>query len=557
MKTRDPFGLVGTVLDGRYRVDDVVAEGGFGVVYRAHHVSLDRAVALKALKLDEGPGRLPQFREHFAAEARLMARLKHPGIADVYDSGISNIGGRDIPWIALEWIDGVTLDERIEGQRGRGGLSPQEVMELLRPALQAFAHAHRHGIAHRDIKPANMMVLDAAAGSAGHGGAAVRVLDFGISKIMSPDEEAGSGRTRTGGAFAFSPGYASPEQISGGRTGPWTDVHAIGLVLTELLTDRTAVEGGDIALFAQILSEQRPTPASKGVDVGPWETVIGRALALQPSVRWKDAGALLEALEANVVEADRIALLSRRGGLGPTAKLPPAAPLAATVAAGASPELQAGNSGGGVISAVSLGGQAPASTTLTALPGSTMGGEEPGRRTRGRAAVVIAAALVATVVLVAIGLRGRGGPESRGGGTSAGVPPAASPGAGSGVVGTTTSEGRAGGATGTAAVMGADAGAGVTGGTAEGKAAAAPSVATSPTPANAGAGDHRRDSKPRGKKIVSAPGAAGAGAKARTAGGSGEEGGAAMRDGAQIPPATPTRAPDNRRLHDPSQLQIR
>ena len=315
-RTKDPFGLVGQTLDQRFSVEEVVAEGGFGVVYRAQQLTLDRPVALKALKLDEAAGRPADFQQRFAEEARTMARLKHPHIADVYDTGISTIaapggGTRQIPWIALEWLEGHTLEEVLSRRRGARGLPPAEALAFMRSALEAVAHAHRQGVAHRDIKPGNIMLTRTAAGST------LRILDFGISKIMQPDEAPGTGRTRTSGAYAFSPGYAAPDQISGGRTGPWTDVHALGLVLTEVLTDEPPVSGEDIAVFSQLLSERRPTPGSKGRDLGPWEAVLARALALQPSDRWRDAGALLAALDATVLEADRASRDSRSGKVNP------------------------------------------------------------------------------------------------------------------------------------------------------------------------------------------------------------------------------------------------
>jgi hypothetical protein len=319
-ETRDSFGLVGQVLDQRFRVDEVIAEGGFGVVYRAHQLRLDRTVALKALKIDESGRPLSDFRERFADEARTMARLKHPHIADVYDSGISELpapggGMRQIPWIALEWLEGSTLEQWLEKRRGSGGQSPAEALAFLRSALEGVAHAHRQGVAHRDIKPGNMMLTRTPVGST------LRILDFGISKLMQPDETPGTGRTRTAGGYAFSPGYAAPDQISGGRTGPWTDVHALGLVLTEVLTDEPPVSGPDIAIFSQLLGESRPTPGSKGKQVGPWEAIIARALALQPSDRWRDAGALLAALEATVTEAERAFRQAREGrqNAGPAA----------------------------------------------------------------------------------------------------------------------------------------------------------------------------------------------------------------------------------------------
>ena len=163
----------------------------------------------------------------------------------------------------------------------------------LRPVLLALAHAHKQAIVHRDIKPANIMVTQTAHGPS------LRVLDFGIAKIMADDSAPATGHTRTESAPAFSPSYAAPEQVAFSRTGPWTDVHGLGLILTELMTDEAPFSDGhpDLHVFEQVMPKDRPTPASKGRDVGIFEPVIAKAMALSPKDRWKDAGALLAALD--------------------------------------------------------------------------------------------------------------------------------------------------------------------------------------------------------------------------------------------------------------------
>jgi serine/threonine protein kinase len=127
----------------------------------------------------------------------------------------------------------------------------------------------------------------------------LRVLDFGIAKVMETGEEAGSGQTATRTELSsYSLGYAAPEQVSQARTGPWTDVHALALIAVELLTGRRAYRSTDpVAIYADVLDRERPTPGRVGVDVGPWETVLARALALRPMERYPDADDLLAALE--------------------------------------------------------------------------------------------------------------------------------------------------------------------------------------------------------------------------------------------------------------------
>src|SRR5450432_747488 len=173
----DHFGLAGSTIAHRFRVERQVAEGGFGVVYRALQVALDRLVALKVLKMPfglDGAAQV-QFQEKFEAEAKMIARLQHPHIVNVHDYGIFKMPSGDLaPWMALEWLDGETLESSLARRRGRGGRRAAEAISLLRPVLDAVAYAHKLGIAHRDIKPANIMVVKT------HAGNVLRMLDFGI-----------------------------------------------------------------------------------------------------------------------------------------------------------------------------------------------------------------------------------------------------------------------------------------------------------------------------------------------------------------------------------------
>jgi serine/threonine protein kinase len=289
----DPFGLEGSLVEGRFRVEGMVAEGGFGVVYAAHHLGLDVPVALKVLKAPPGldDAATGAFIERFALEAKTIARLRHPHIVQALDTGVLQTpAGRSLPWIALEWLSGEPLDRYLAARAGRY-LSPAQCLDLLRPVVEALAYVHDAGVAHRDVKPENVMLVR------GPRGPSARLLDFGIAKVMAPDEQPGVGRTRARQPATFTPEYAAPEQVAGDRTGPWTDVHALGLLFTELLTGRMPYAGATVTdLFAETVSRRRPSPATLGVDVGPWEPVLSRALALTPEERYPTAGALLEAL---------------------------------------------------------------------------------------------------------------------------------------------------------------------------------------------------------------------------------------------------------------------
>ena len=294
--TDDP--LTGEVLLDRYAVGAPVARGGFATVYRGRHLELDVPVALKVLRPREGEGPAGPWLALFRQEARVLAALNHPAIVRVYDAGVVERAGEARAWMALEWLDGVTLDHDLQTRRGRGR-SPRETLDLLRPAFEALAFAHDAGVAHRDVKPSNVMLLNSARGAA-----ALRVIDFGIAK---PDDARGpaSGATATEASLvAFSAAYAAPEQVTRTRSGPWTDVHALGLLVTEVLTgERPYGVAQGASVVEAILRNERPTPSRIGVDAGPWEAVLARAMARLPSDRPQSAGALLAELSSCVEEA--------------------------------------------------------------------------------------------------------------------------------------------------------------------------------------------------------------------------------------------------------------
>ena len=171
--------------------------------------------------------------------------------------------------MTLEWLEGETLENDLDRRRGAGGRTVAEALALFRPVVEALAYAHRRGVVHRDVKPANIMIVQT------EDGPLLRMLDFGIAKIMRAGQGEGTRGNASTGAPGFSPDYAAPEQITFSRTGPFTDVHAAGLLLSELLTDEPPFsDGEETHLFEQVMSPTRPTPRTKGVDAGRLEKVI-------------------------------------------------------------------------------------------------------------------------------------------------------------------------------------------------------------------------------------------------------------------------------------------
>jgi serine/threonine protein kinase len=293
--------LPGRTIADRFALERFVARGGYGAVYRAQHCALGCAVAVKVFDVPahlQGEAREQSFAA-FMREARTVAALRHPAIVRVLDSGVTEIDGASHPFIAMEWVDGVTLDLALREEQGKRR-APTEALALLRPVIDAIASAHEAGVVHRDLKPANLMVVPAARGEA-----RARVLDFGVAKVMSPDELGAEHIERTTDAFScFSLSHAAPEQVGRLRTGPWTDVHALALLLVELLVGERALRGANsVELFSSITAKQRPTPLSFGVEVGPWEAILASALSLVAADRPRNAGAFLASLESTLAAA--------------------------------------------------------------------------------------------------------------------------------------------------------------------------------------------------------------------------------------------------------------
>lgn len=276
----------GSVFAERYCVLRFVARGGFGDVYEARHLVLDTVVAIKIMR----PDRLRRGdlkTSAFLGEARLLARLRHPHIVAVLDAGVTPDEG--LPWMALEWCSGDTLESLLASGRILAPMPARGAWTLLRPAVEAIAHAHTQGIAHRDFKPSNVMMVREGAEYA------PRVVDFGLAKLVEGATPAGD--TLSEGSASFTPAYVAPEQAGGSASGPWTDVHAIGLVLTELITGKRAYPEGEALRAA--LDPHRPTPRALGGDLDDAvEEAIAGALAFNPVNRYGDATVLLARIDA-------------------------------------------------------------------------------------------------------------------------------------------------------------------------------------------------------------------------------------------------------------------
>jgi serine/threonine protein kinase len=314
------FEHVGNIVGGRYELRGGLGRGGFAEVYRAWDRLDDREVALKVLQV---PGHLSapaqkEFIEKFQEEAKLTRKVfqGQPHVRQVLDMGVWGFRSSTSPWMAMELLEGETLGEALRARRrGSPRRSEVEVMSFFVPVLAVIAFAHSKGIAHRDLKPANIFL--AREGSQN----TLKVLDFGIAKVLQGDEVA-SGNTMTSSTMQmFSPQYGAPEQFAAKKTGKYTDVFALGLILTELLTDVAPLsENGDRTecMMAALDKRERPTPRQRGaLEVSDAvEAVIGKALSIAEHDRYPDAGALLSALQAAVPQS----------GVSPAPSQPESAP---------------------------------------------------------------------------------------------------------------------------------------------------------------------------------------------------------------------------------------
>jgi serine/threonine-protein kinase len=305
MAPQDTFGWVGATLEGKVRVDAVVGEGGFGVVYRGHHVGFDEAVAVKCLKLPanlQGAER-ERFQKTFIDEGRLLHRLSRAtaGIVQALDVGAATSpSGVWTPYLILEWLKGTPLDADLAARRaqGKGGRSLAEAIELLEPAARALDAAHGQGVAHRDVKPANLFIAEIGDRKT------LKVLDFGIAKVLGEMATLTQALSETGNAVkAFTPQYGAPEQFHRkfGATGPWTDVFALALVLVEVVSGETALSGTDTTQLYIVSTDATHRPTLRGVGVetsDEVEAVLKRALCVEVRDRYHTAGAFWDALVA-------------------------------------------------------------------------------------------------------------------------------------------------------------------------------------------------------------------------------------------------------------------
>ena len=287
--TIQPDGLLaeGSELRGTYVIENVIGEGGMGVVYRCHHKTLGTPYALKVL--DPKLARMDIIRQRFLAEAKIQATVLHPHIVHVHDViDRDKDGGPGVLAIVMDYIEGEALDQKIEN----APLSVKDAVSVTLVVLDAIGFAHHANIVHRDLKPSNIMISSAEAREALYCG--VKVMDFGIAKLLQENKQ----RTVTG-VHMGTLRYMAPEQIENARdVDERSDLYSIGIMLYELLCGRTPFEEfREFELIQAHMSMKPPSMRNFRTDISDrLEAIVMKALEKDRANRYPNAEAFQSAL---------------------------------------------------------------------------------------------------------------------------------------------------------------------------------------------------------------------------------------------------------------------
>ncbi|MCS7297728.1 MAG: serine/threonine-protein kinase [Bacteroidia bacterium] len=304
-----------------YRIEKLIGQGGMGEVYLGVHTEIGRKVAIKVIS--PHLARDPRIQERFKREALILSRLNHPNIVQLYDYWARPEEGL---FLVMEYVEGISLDRYIHRVL-RGPLPPKQAVEIFLQVLDAFQYAHQNGVIHRDIKPSNILIRPDNT---------VKVLDFGIARIVSPDATlSGEGMelTRTGTTLGTVV-YMSPEQLkakSPADIDHRADIYSLGVVLFEMLTGQEMYDRGQLSEFeilVKIASEPPPSLSELNPKIAPdFEPILRRALAKKREERFQScqefASELLRVLPKYALQEETSAVgnpaLTQAGGSLPTA----------------------------------------------------------------------------------------------------------------------------------------------------------------------------------------------------------------------------------------------
>ena len=275
---------IGSLVDGRYKITQVVASGSMGTVFRAERVPVGKLVAIKFLHASYAND--SEFQARFDRETRVMSKLNHPNCVSVLDFGV----WEGEPYLVMDFVDGVTLRSMVD----KGPLPPNHALQVARQMLSGLAHAHSQEVFHRDVKPANVMISE----EIGHG-QRVRILDFGLARLQG---NVGRDATQTN-MVVGTPNYMAPEQtVPGANVDGRADLYAVGVVLYEMLTGQRPFQAEDTL---QLLGMHRAAPVPRltdklnaGIELPKGtQELVDRALAKSPDKRFQTAIEFAEAID--------------------------------------------------------------------------------------------------------------------------------------------------------------------------------------------------------------------------------------------------------------------
>ncbi|MBL0216817.1 MAG: protein kinase [Myxococcales bacterium] len=321
----DPGALVGRVLGGRYVLDRHLGRGAMGDVYRAHHVKVPRAFAVKILRPELVKD--PKVVSRFEREAQLAGRLQHRNVTSVIDVGVAD----GTHYLVMDFADGSDLGTVMAGEP----MESTRAIALFGQIVDGLAHAHAHEVVHRDLKPENVIV------ERSHGEEIVRIVDFGVA-ILRDGASTSHGRLTTGGLVVGTPHYMAPELATGQAFDHRIDLFALGVILFELLTGVMPFSGSGVEVAMANIQDATPTMALRapGVRVDPLLEALTRKLMEKQADRRPQTARDVRHL-IDLIARDRDAA-AQALGVAPVARAPRPLVAAASLESPASARLPLG-----------------------------------------------------------------------------------------------------------------------------------------------------------------------------------------------------------------------
>lgn len=288
-----------TVIAGKYQLECIIGQGGFSAVYRGTHVAMGRPVAVKLLDTSSVQDNSTKAIKRFEREARVISQLQSPNTITVYDYGVEG----QLFYLVMEFVDGQELRQVI---REQGALEPERAAKLAVQILSSLEEAHHYGVLHRDLKPANVMLTRDFRGED-----KVKVVDFGIAKVLQSVQDDNSGQHEEGltqeHSFVGTPRYSAPEQLFAQNLSPATDIYGVGMIMWDMLLASPALKSGSWYDCSRFHLENREAPMRlpQGMVPPQLAQIVERAILRHARERYQGARQMREALEQWLAAPDQ------------------------------------------------------------------------------------------------------------------------------------------------------------------------------------------------------------------------------------------------------------